>query len=104
MDVKYAWGTCSMEEFDMWDQLYPGYLPIAEITFEPDGTFTVFDTASGASGSGVYDKRGRNLEITILFPQSSNLVEYIGEKVSPGVFEGTIYLNGNASGNWRGEF
>lgn len=104
MDLKYAWGTCSMEEFDMWDQLYPGYLPIAEVTFEPDGTFTVFDTASGANGSGVYNKQGPNLEITILNPQSTGLVQYVGRKVAPRTFEGTIYIDGNHMGNWRGTF
>ena len=104
MDLKYAWGTSSLTEFDMYDQLYPNYLPIAELTLEPDGTFTAFDTASGSNGAGVYDKRGRNLEITILTPSNGMLVQYVGKRVSRGVFEGEILVDGICRGHWRGTF
>ncbi len=104
MDLKYAWGTTSMTEFDTYDLMYPGYFPIAEVTFETDGTFTAYDTATGSTGYGVYDKRGRNLEITILFPQQGLVVEYVGTKESRGIFSGEILVGGNVSGHWRGEF
>ncbi|MEL7496123.1 MAG: hypothetical protein AAFN77_00830 [Planctomycetota bacterium] len=102
MDIQYAWGTTSLTEFDQYNLLYPGYFPIAELTFEPDGTFTVVDTATGNTGYGIYDKRGRNLEITIVAPNNGYLVQYVGRKVSRGVFEGEILVNGNVQGHWRG--
>jgi hypothetical protein len=104
MDLKYAWGTTSKTEFDAYDMMYPGYFPIAEITFETDGSFTAYDTASGSTGDGVYDKRGRNLEITIINPQYNSIVQYVGSKESRGVFSGEILVNGNVAGHWRGEF
>jgi len=104
MDIKYAWGTSSMAEFDMYEQMYPGYFPIAEVTFQPDGTFDVTDLATGNTGNGVYDKRGKNLEITILNPQYIGVVQYVGRKVAPRTFEGDILVNGNPAGNWRGTF
>lgn len=104
MDLTYAWGTTSYSQFEAYDLMYPGYFPIAELTFETDGTFTAFDTATGSTGYGVYDKRGRNLEILIINPQYNQIVEYVGSKVSRGVFAGEILVNGNVSGHWRGEF
>lgn len=104
MDLKYAWGTTSMAEFDFYDQLYPGYFPIAEVTFQPDGTFTAYDTASGSSGSGVYVKQGGYLLITIVNPQFNGIVQYEGQKVAPKTFEGEILVNGTPCGNWRGKF
>lgn len=104
MDLKYAWGTTSMAEFDAYDLMYPGYFPIAELTLEPDGTFTVLDTATGSTGFGIYDKSGRNLEITIVSPSYGYTVQYVGRRVSRGVFEGEILVDGNPQGNWRGTF
>lgn len=102
MDLKYAWGTTSMLDFDYYDQLYPGYLPIAELTFEPNGTFTAVDQSSGGTGAGIYDKQGRNLEITIVTPSYGSVVQYVGIRVSRGVFEGEILVDGTVQGHWRG--
>ena len=104
MDLTYAWGTPSFSDFEAYELMYPGYFPVAELTFETDGTFTAFDTGSGSTGYGVYDKRGRNLEITILNPNYNRIIQYVGKKVSRGVFEGEILVDGNVSGHWRGEF
>jgi hypothetical protein len=104
MEITYAWGTSSMAEFDDYETMYPGYLPTADVTFYNDGTFDAVDYASGATGGGIYDKRGKNLEITILPPGPAGLVQYVGRKVSNGVYEGEILVNGIPSGNWRGRF
>lgn len=104
MDLKYAWGTTSLAQFDMYDQMYPGYFPIAELTFQPDGSFTAVDTSTGSTGFGIYDKSGRNLEITIVSPQYSGVVQYVGRKVGSGTFEGEILVDGVCQGHWRGSF
>ena len=105
MELKYAWGTTSLAQFDFYDQTYPGYLPIADITFETDGSFTAFDRGSGSTGTGIYDKRGPNLEITILAPPSQlGVVQYVGSKVAQREFAGEILVNGNCAGHWRGSF
>ena len=102
MDLTYAWGSTSFVEFDAYETMYPGTLPVAEITFETDGTFFAYDTATGESGYGVYDKRGRNLEITVVNLQTNLVIEYIGRKESRGVFSGEIVVNGSVAGHWRG--
>ena len=103
MDVKYAWGTSSLAEFDFYDTMYPGYLPVAILTLYSDGTFDAFDTMSGASGGGIYDKRGGNIEITIVPDGPYGTVQYIGSKVGPKKFAGEIKVNGVTWGHWRGQ-
>ena len=103
MDLKYGWGTCSLDEFEMYDALYPGYLPVAIVTLYNDGTFDAFDTASGATGGGFYDKRGGQIEITITPDGPWGTVQYVGARVGPGEFAGEILVNGDVWGHWRGD-
>ena len=104
MALTYAWGTCSMEEFNELEAMYPGYLPVADVTFYSNGTFDAFDNQSGASGGGIYNKQGKNLEITIVPPGPLGTVQYIGRKVAKDTYEGEIVVDGVQWGNWRGEF
>ena len=103
MELKYAWGTCSLQEFDDFDAAYPSYLPIADITFFPNGTFDAYDRQSGSFGGGSYTRQGPNIVITIGTQSQFGVVEYVGSKVAPRQYAGEILVNGVVWGHWRGE-
>lgn len=104
MELRYGWGTCDLAEFDMYEAMYPGIMPTAIVTFFNNGTFDAIDTQSGATGGGVYDKQGGQIEITIVPAGPLGVVQYVGSRVGPGEWAGEILANGVPMGNWRGEF
>ena len=63
------------------------------------GALDAYDTQSGQSGSGTYNKQGRFLDLDV-----GPYICYSGERVSrgPTVYEGVIIYNGQAAGLWRG--
>ena len=95
MDVYYAFGTSDWGDFDYYES--NGWIPYAEVTLFNDGTLFAFDTGSGQSGGGTYNKQGRYLDLDVG-------PIYSGERVSrgPAVYEGEIIYNGQVSGLWRG--
>ena len=104
MTITYAWGACSLAELEAYEIMYPGYLPTADVTFYSDGTFDAVDNATGQTGGGDYDKRGRFVEITIAPDGPFGTVQYVGERISPGVFAGEILVHGVPWGYWKGSF
>lgn len=104
MTITYAWGAGSLGELETYEMLYPGYLPTADVTFYTNGTFDAVDNATGQTGGGDYEKRGRNLEITLVPNGPYGTVQYVGERISPGVFAGDILVNGVSYGIWKGQF
>ena len=92
-----------MAEFYNWDTMYPGYLPTANLTFYPDGTFVAFDNLSGGTGGGFYERRGSNIEITLVPDGPYGTVQYVGTKVAQNVYEGEIRVDGICWGYWRGD-
>ena len=105
MTIAYAWGTCSMAEFDDYVANYPGTLPTADVTFHRDGTADIVDNTYGTTGNGIYDKRGKKLDLTLVAPTSPfGVVQYVGKRVSSGVWEGEILVDGVVWGHWRGSF
>lgn len=103
MELKYGWGTTSLMEFDEFDLMYPGYFPIADLTFYRDGTFDAYDRYSGSTGGGTYSIRGKTIIITIGSPSPFGIVEYVGTSVASGEYAGEILVDGEAWGHWRGE-
>ncbi|MCA9179076.1 MAG: hypothetical protein KDB14_31650 [Planctomycetales bacterium] len=102
MTLRYGWGTASLADFDAWDNLYPGYTPVADILFYRDNTFDAYDHASGDSGGGIYDKRRRRLTMTLIPDGYYGTVQYVGDEVAPGEYAGEILVDGVVWGHWRG--
>ena len=99
MDVYYAFGVSDWADFDMYESY--GWIPYAEVEMYPNGQLDAFDTQSGQSGTGTYNKVGRYLDLDL-----GPTIMYTGERVSngPKVYEGVIILHGQPCGLWRGYF
>ncbi len=104
MTITYAWGACSLDELEAYEVMYPGYLPTADVTFYTDGTFDAVDNATGQTGGGNYDKRGRFVEITIAPDGPFGTVQYVGRRISNRVFAGEVLVDGVPWGYWKGSF
>lgn len=99
MDVYYAFGVCDWDDFDLYEA--NGWIPYAEVTMYPSGVLDALDTQSGQSGSGTYNKQGRDLDLDV-----GPYICYSGQRVSrgPTIYEGVIIYNGQVAGFWRGYF
>lgn len=98
-DVYYAWGVSNWNDFDFYEG--NSWLPYAAVAMYPDGSLYSFDTSSGQSGLGTYNKQGKFLDLEV-----APGVFYSGERVSrtPRIYVGQIIVNGQVVGLWRGYF
>ncbi len=97
MDVYYAFGVHDWDDFDLYEA--NGWVPYAEVTMYDTGILDALDTQSGQTGSGTYDKQGKNLDLDV-----GPYICYSGQRVSrsPTIYEGVIIYNGSVAGLWRG--
>jgi hypothetical protein len=91
--VEYFWG---------WDALPPDAGPTATLTLAQNGTFTAVDDWSGDTGTGTWFTRRGGREIVLRIDGID--LTYVGNRVAPGEYEGTMAVVGGLEGVWRGGF
>lgn len=92
-EIEYFWG---------WPALPPVPGPTGTLTLKRDGTFTAVDDITGDTGTGTWSTRRGGREI--VFRINGIDLAYVGVRVAPDRYEGTMEIPGGPSGVWRGGY
>ena len=91
--IEYFWGSPTLPP-------EPG--PTGTLRLYRNGTFTAVDDLTGDTGTGTWATRRGGQEI--VFRIGGVNLEYVGVRVAPGEYEGTMGIPGGPSGVWRGGY